>query len=136
MQLTCRRSAPGLVPAFPLGDEGFPETPGPAVSGRPKHPEIRPSKVPSASERGNLPPEPSGASGTWGAGRESAFFPSPFDEAAHRETGSRNLCMAGGVALIMRLLGRNPIVRNERDGSFWVPRPDGEGRRSHLTRQF
>jgi hypothetical protein len=44
--------------------------------------------------------------------------------------------MAGGVALIMRLLGRNPIVRNERDGSFWVPRPDGEGRRSHLTRQF
>ena len=42
----------------------------------------------------------------------------------------------GPVALVMRLLGRNPMTRKEEGGSFWVPRPDGPGRRSNLTRQF
>jgi len=31
----------------------------------------------------------------------------------------------GPVALIMRLLGKNPMVRREDDGSFWIPRPEG-----------
>ncbi len=42
----------------------------------------------------------------------------------------------GPVALVMRLLGRNPIVHQDNDGSFWVRRPDGPKRRSDLTRQF
>ena len=42
----------------------------------------------------------------------------------------------GPVALVMRLLGRNPVVRQENNGSFWVPRPEGPKRRSDLTRQF
>ena len=42
----------------------------------------------------------------------------------------------GPIALIMRLLGRNPMVRKEIDGSFWVRRPDGDKRRSNLARQF
>ncbi|MEX2553091.1 MAG: SxtJ family membrane protein [Actinomycetota bacterium] len=42
----------------------------------------------------------------------------------------------GPVALIMRLMGKNPMTRHENDGSFWVPRPEGPKRRSDLTRQF
>ncbi|MEX2529292.1 MAG: SxtJ family membrane protein [Gemmatimonadota bacterium] len=42
----------------------------------------------------------------------------------------------GPVALIMRLSGRNPVVRKESDGSFWVSRPEGPKRRSDLRRQF
>lgn len=42
----------------------------------------------------------------------------------------------GPVALVMRLLGRNPVVREESNGSFWVTRPEGSKRRSNLTRQF
>ncbi len=40
------------------------------------------------------------------------------------------------IGLVMRLLGRNPVVRQENAGSFWVPRPEGPKRRSDLTRQF
>jgi len=40
------------------------------------------------------------------------------------------------IGLLMRLLGRNPVVRRENEGSFWVPRPEGPKRRSDLTRQF
>jgi hypothetical protein len=42
----------------------------------------------------------------------------------------------GPVALVMRLMGKNPMVRKEEHGTFWVPRPDGPGRRSDLKRQF
>jgi hypothetical protein len=40
------------------------------------------------------------------------------------------------IGLVMRLLGRNPIIHEPREGSFWVPRPQGPKRRSDLTRQF
>ena len=40
------------------------------------------------------------------------------------------------IGLLMRLVGRNPVVRRETDNSFWVPRPEGSKRRSDLTRQF
>jgi hypothetical protein len=39
------------------------------------------------------------------------------------------------IALIMRGLGRNPLLANRRDGSAWAIRPEGE-RRSDLERQF
>jgi hypothetical protein len=42
----------------------------------------------------------------------------------------------GPVALIMRLMGKNPLVRTEVGGSFLVPRPEGPGSRSDLKRQF
>ena len=40
------------------------------------------------------------------------------------------------IGLLMRVLGRNPVVRQENEGSFWVSRPEGPRRRSDLTRQF
>jgi len=40
------------------------------------------------------------------------------------------------TGLIMRLLGRNPLVHANRNGSYWVRRPEGEGRVSNLERQF
>ncbi len=40
------------------------------------------------------------------------------------------------VGLVMRLMGRNPVVHKPKDGSFWVARPEGVGRRSDLRRQF
>lgn len=40
------------------------------------------------------------------------------------------------IGLVMRLLGRNPVVRTAIDGSFWVTRPEGPRRRSDLKRQF
>jgi Saxitoxin biosynthesis operon protein SxtJ len=40
------------------------------------------------------------------------------------------------IGLLMRLFGRNPIVRESKDGSFLVRRPGGLKRRSDLTRQF
>lgn len=40
------------------------------------------------------------------------------------------------TGIVMRLLGKNPIVRKPQDGSFWVPRPDGGKRKSDLQRQF
>lgn len=40
------------------------------------------------------------------------------------------------IGLLMRILGRNPVVRQEVDGSFWIPRHEGPKRRSDLTRQF
>jgi hypothetical protein len=39
------------------------------------------------------------------------------------------------IGLLMRAMGRNPLVRAERAGGFWVERP-AEGRRSDLERQF
>lgn len=42
----------------------------------------------------------------------------------------------GPVGLIMRMLGRNPMVRKPDGGSYWVPRAEGPGRRSNLERQF
>ena len=38
--------------------------------------------------------------------------------------------------LLMRALGKNPMVHGEQGGSFWVSRPEGPKRRSDLTRQF
>jgi hypothetical protein len=40
------------------------------------------------------------------------------------------------MGLVMRLLGRNPMVRKGRGDSFWIDRPQGPQRRSDLTRQF
>jgi hypothetical protein len=40
------------------------------------------------------------------------------------------------IGLLMRLIGRNPMVQAERDGSYFVQRPAGAGRRSDITRQF
>lgn len=40
------------------------------------------------------------------------------------------------IALLMRLMGRNPMVRKPVDGSFWILRAEGSGRRSDLERQF
>ena len=40
------------------------------------------------------------------------------------------------IGLVMRLVGYNPIRRAETEGSFWVSRPEGSGRRSNLSRQF
>jgi hypothetical protein len=37
--------------------------------------------------------------------------------------------------LLMRALGKNPIVHQETGGSFWLSRPEGR-KRSDLTRQF
>ena len=38
--------------------------------------------------------------------------------------------------LLMRALGKNPIVHKEAGGSFWMERPEGTKRKSDLTRQF
>jgi hypothetical protein len=40
------------------------------------------------------------------------------------------------VGFLMRMLGKNPVVRHQSDGSFWVARPEGPRRQSNLTRQF
>jgi hypothetical protein len=37
---------------------------------------------------------------------------------------------------IMRLLGKNPMVRKDSNGSFWISRADEGRRRSDLKRQF
>jgi hypothetical protein len=39
------------------------------------------------------------------------------------------------IGLFMRAAGRNPLVRAERAGGFWVQRP-ADGRRGDLKRQF
>lgn len=39
------------------------------------------------------------------------------------------------VGFVIRLLGRNPLVREARDGSYWVTRPPG-AQASDLERQF
>jgi Na+/proline symporter len=38
------------------------------------------------------------------------------------------------IAFLMRLVGRRPLVHQERDGGFWVP--PASGGRSDLERQF
>ncbi len=40
------------------------------------------------------------------------------------------------VALVMRLLGRNPMVHRPVSDSFWAPRSPESGTRSDLNRQF
>jgi hypothetical protein len=40
------------------------------------------------------------------------------------------------VGVLMRLMGKDPMVRKEAGGSFWVTRAAGEKRRSSLQRQF
>jgi hypothetical protein len=40
------------------------------------------------------------------------------------------------VGLLMRLLGRNPVIHSEKDGSYWHRRPQRGGRVSDLERQF
>lgn len=40
------------------------------------------------------------------------------------------------LGLAMRIFGRNPVVRKESDGSFWVTRPGGPDRHSDFRRQF
>lgn len=40
------------------------------------------------------------------------------------------------TALILRGLGRNPLVHREDGAGFWVSRPPDQGGRSDLTRQF
>jgi hypothetical protein len=42
----------------------------------------------------------------------------------------------GPVALVMRLMGRNPMTRKEADGTYWVSRAEGPTRQSNLKRQF
>jgi hypothetical protein len=40
------------------------------------------------------------------------------------------------VGLIMRALKRNPLRRSTTQGTYWVVRPPGVGRRSDIERQF
>lgn len=40
------------------------------------------------------------------------------------------------TGVLMRVFGRNPVVREESEGSFWVSRPSGPDRHSDLRRQF
>ena len=40
------------------------------------------------------------------------------------------------IGLVMRIFGRNPMIRKEADGSFWVSRTTGPHRHSDLKRQF
>jgi hypothetical protein len=40
------------------------------------------------------------------------------------------------LGFLIRIFGRNPVVRQPADGSFWVVRPEGPTRQSNLTRQF
>jgi hypothetical protein len=40
------------------------------------------------------------------------------------------------IGVLMRLFGKNPVVRQAHDGSFWVPRAEGAKRKSDLNRQF
>ena len=40
------------------------------------------------------------------------------------------------IGIVMRMLGRDPMVRRPVDGSYWVTRGTGPGRRSNLERQF
>ena len=40
------------------------------------------------------------------------------------------------VGLIMRLVGRHPLVHGRGDSGFWHLRPEGPERRSDLNRQF
>lgn len=37
---------------------------------------------------------------------------------------------------LVRRFSRNPVTRTPQEGSFWVRRPQGSGRRSNLERQF
>lgn len=39
------------------------------------------------------------------------------------------------TGILRRLLGRNPVVREARDGSYWVSRPEA-ARKSDIERQF
>ena len=40
------------------------------------------------------------------------------------------------IGLLMRLFGRNPLVRRVADDSYFVARPAGAARRGNLERQF
>ena len=40
------------------------------------------------------------------------------------------------IGLVMRILGKNPLTRNEKDSSFWVDRRADGALRSDLERQF
>ena len=40
------------------------------------------------------------------------------------------------IGLLLRLLGKNPLSRTAGGETQWVSRPEGEGRRSDLKRQF
>jgi hypothetical protein len=40
------------------------------------------------------------------------------------------------TGFLVRRFGRNPVTRTPHEGSFWVRRPEGAGRRSNLERQF
>jgi hypothetical protein len=40
------------------------------------------------------------------------------------------------IGFLMRMFGRNPMVRRPANGSFWVGRPEGQARQSNLNRQF
>jgi hypothetical protein len=42
----------------------------------------------------------------------------------------------GPTGAILRAMGRNPVVRREIDGGYWVPRSGEGGGRSDLKRQF
>jgi hypothetical protein len=42
------------------------------------------------------------------------------------------------IGILRRTLGRNPVVHEARDGSYWIARTDAEGdiRRKRMERQF
>lgn len=40
------------------------------------------------------------------------------------------------IALLMRVLGKNPLSRRETEGGFWMPRDIEQGRSGGMDRQF
>ena len=40
------------------------------------------------------------------------------------------------IGIVMRIAGRNPLRRSERERSFWISRPSGPDRHSDMRRQF
>lgn len=50
--------------------------------------------------------------------------------------GATYFLVLAPIGFLMRIFGRNPMVRPSTDGSFWVERPTGPKRQSNLNRQF
>ena len=40
------------------------------------------------------------------------------------------------IGFLIRLFGKDPLKQHGKSGSFWVPRPSGEGRARGMERQF
>lgn len=40
------------------------------------------------------------------------------------------------IGFLIRLFGKNPLIRQGKNGSFWVPRPSAEGHARGMERHF